>query len=363
MHFGRDVSKALLKAEEELGGRGFRQFSSTNSRLSSMNPEVLPPDLRPRKKRVVVLGSGWGAHAFVKVVDTDKFDVLAISPRPYFIFTPMLASSAVGTVEYRSITEPMRASNPLAEYYEAEASEIDTENKLIHCKSSQKATKDTQPFRVPYDYLVVSVGMEPNTFGIPGVKEHCYFLKEVDDARSLRSAIVDKFEAASLPSLSDEERIDLLTFVVVGGGPTGVEFSGELFDFLQQDVKRFYPKLAPLVRTKLLQSGKGVLETFDKNMQDMALSSLLSSGVEVILNARGAWQHPYLPSQRGRPCPSPPTHNCRTRHCFGAAPPPSRSVSKGKGAACCLGIHIGRRRRALTKGSAVALEAAAIATA
>ena len=68
MHFGRDVSKAVLKAEQEMGGRGFRQFTRTNSRLSSMNPEVLPPDLRPRKKRIVVLGSGWGAHAFVKVV-------------------------------------------------------------------------------------------------------------------------------------------------------------------------------------------------------------------------------------------------------------------------------------------------------
>jgi hypothetical protein len=70
MHFGRDVSKAVLKAEQEMGGRGFRQLSTSNSRLSSMNPEVLPPDLRPRKKRIVVLGSGWGAHAFVKVVDT-----------------------------------------------------------------------------------------------------------------------------------------------------------------------------------------------------------------------------------------------------------------------------------------------------
>ena len=98
--------------------------------------------------------------------------------------------------------------------------------------------------------------------------------------------IVAKFEAASLPTLSDEERQRLLTFVVVGGGPTGVEFSGELFDFLQQDVKRYYPKLTPLVRTKILQSGKGVLETFDKNMQDMALTNLKNSGVEVILNAR-----------------------------------------------------------------------------
>lgn len=129
-HFGRDVSKALLKAEQGAGGQGVRRLASASSRLASMVPESLAPDLRPRKPRIVVLGSGWGAHAIVKVIDTDKGDVVAISPRPYFILTPMLASSAVGTVEYRSITEPMRSSNPLVECYEATATQIDTENNL-----------------------------------------------------------------------------------------------------------------------------------------------------------------------------------------------------------------------------------------
>jgi NADH:ubiquinone reductase (non-electrogenic) len=92
----------------------------------------------------------------------------------------------VGTVEYRSITEPMRAANPLVEYFEAEALQIDTDNKVIRCESRQTA-RDAEPFRVAYDYLVVSVGMEPSTFGVAGVREHCYFLKEVDDARALRS--------------------------------------------------------------------------------------------------------------------------------------------------------------------------------
>ena len=244
-HFGRDVNAALLKVEAKAGGSGLRRLSSINQASASLNSEVLPPDLTPRtrKPRVVVLGSGWGAHAFVKVVDTDKFDVVAISPRPYFIFTPMLASSAVGTVEYRSITEPMRASNPLVDYYEAQALKIDARGKTLVCES--KHDGEEREFRVKYDYLVVGVGMEANTFGVPGVREHCHFLKEVADARKLRQSIVEKFESASLPNLSDEERQDLLTFVVVGGGPTGVEFSGELFDFLQQDVKRYYPNPNP----------------------------------------------------------------------------------------------------------------------
>lgn len=76
------------------------------------------------------------------------------------------------------------------------------------------------------------------TFNIPGVAEHCCFLKTVDDAITLRSRLVAQFEAASLPNLTDAKREALLTFVVVGGGPTGVEFSGELFDFLRQDVRR-----------------------------------------------------------------------------------------------------------------------------
>jgi hypothetical protein len=71
------------------------------------------------KKRVMVLGTGWGGHAVSKVVDTGLYEVVVVSPRNYFLFTPMLAGSSVGTVDYRSIIEPIRAANPLADYYEA----------------------------------------------------------------------------------------------------------------------------------------------------------------------------------------------------------------------------------------------------
>lgn len=72
------------------------------------------------KKRVMVLGTGWGGHAVSKVVDTGLYEVVVVSPRNYFLFTPMLAGSSVGTVDYRSIIEPIRAANPLADYYEAQ---------------------------------------------------------------------------------------------------------------------------------------------------------------------------------------------------------------------------------------------------
>ncbi len=79
-----------------------------------------------------------------------------------------------------------------------------------------------------YDKLVVAIGSENNTFNTPGVEEHAHFLKEVLDARRIRSAISDAFESAMTPNQTPEERKRLLHFVVVGGGPTGVEFAAEV---------------------------------------------------------------------------------------------------------------------------------------
>ena len=87
------------------------------------------------RERVVVLGSGWGAHSLLKSLDARRYEVLVISPRNYFLFTPMLAASAVGTVEFRSICEPIRNANALADYLEAAAVSVNTTSKSISCRS------------------------------------------------------------------------------------------------------------------------------------------------------------------------------------------------------------------------------------
>jgi hypothetical protein len=182
---------------------------------------------REIKERIVILGTGWGCAAFLKDIDTTQYDVTVISPRNHFLFTPMLAGASVGTVEFRSITQSIREINLDANYLEGTAIDIDTKAKRILCESvvCEGNTCDIDEFTVEYDKLIMSVGAQTNTFGIPGVRENCCFLKQVEDARRIRTAIVNLFERANLPDLTDDQRKAILTFAVIGAGPTGVEFA------------------------------------------------------------------------------------------------------------------------------------------
>ncbi|KAF7028116.1 hypothetical protein CFC21_040078 [Triticum aestivum] len=98
-------------------------------------------------------------------------------------------------------------------------------------------------FMVDYDYLVLALGVTVNTFNTPSMMEHCHFLKVVEDAQKIRKSVIDCFEKASLPNLSEEEKRKILHFVIIGGGPTGVEFAVELHDFLVEDLVKLYPAI------------------------------------------------------------------------------------------------------------------------
>ena len=225
------------------------------------------------KERIVILGSGWGAASLLKEIDTNLYDVTVISPRNYFMFTPMLAGSAVGTVDYRSICEPIREINREATFLEATANNVDVKTNTVTCESVVCAGNSCEidEFDVKFDRLVVTVGAQTNTFGIPGVREHCNFLKQIEDARRVRTAIVNCFERAGLPNITDEDRKRNLTFAVIGAGPTGIEFAAELRDFIEQDGPKYYPDLLRHVRIKVIEASDKVLAPFDKTLQEEAI--------------------------------------------------------------------------------------------
>lgn len=217
------------------------------------------------KKTLVILGSGWGAVSLLKYLDSTLYNVVVVSPRNYFLFTPLLPSSPTGTVELRSIVEPIRTICRRAPgeviYYEAEATDIDPKTKTIKIKGN--AENDQV---LSYDYLVVGVGAKPNTFGIPGVYENASFLKEIPDAQEIRSKILYNIEKATALQKNDPERSRLLNFVVVGGGPTGVEFAGELQDFVDQDLYKWYPGIENEIKVTLVEALPNILNMFDKKL-------------------------------------------------------------------------------------------------
>ncbi|OQR89650.1 NADH-ubiquinone oxidoreductase, partial [Thraustotheca clavata] len=189
----------------------------------------------------------------------------------HFLYTPLLASTTVGTLEFRSITEPIRENSFRDEkdFILASVKEIDTVDKKVRCKSSLC----DRVYDVDYDMLVIACGSRPLTFGLPGVEEHAFFLKEVHHARAIRTRILENFELATQPGVPEDVQRQLLHFVVVGGGPTGVEFCAELYDFVVQDLVRLYPHVTNLLQVSLIDAGK-ILSTFDQSLQEQAMSKI-----------------------------------------------------------------------------------------
>uniref|UniRef100_A0A7S1TFN5 FAD/NAD(P)-binding domain-containing protein n=1 Tax=Compsopogon caeruleus TaxID=31354 RepID=A0A7S1TFN5_9RHOD len=239
-----------------------------------------------KKRKLVILGSGWASYAMIKMVDCSIWDIQVVSPRNYFLFTPLLASSSVGTVEFRSITEPIRQSNERVEYVEAECLYVDPTRKVLTCAPVHKAERNSRTLEVGYDQLVVAVGAQTGTFGVDGVQQHCHFLRGIDDAHRLRRAIVEIFEKANLDIYPEEQKRKLLSFVIVGGGPTGCEFAGELCDLVRNDLTRFFPLLVNLVSIRLLQSRSSILTEFDASLREQALANFQKSGVNVMSNSK-----------------------------------------------------------------------------
>ncbi|KAK7529460.1 external NADH-ubiquinone oxidoreductase 1 mitochondrial precursor [Phyllosticta citribraziliensis] len=233
------------------------------------NPDDQPaPD--PTKKTLVILGTGWGSVSLLKKLDTENYNVVVISPRNYFLFTPLLPSCTTGTIEHRSIMEPirnfLRHKKAAVKYYEAEATKVDYEKKVVYIKDESEIKGDVSATEVPFDMLVVGVGAENATFGIPGVREHGLFLKEVEDAQRIRKRIMDCCETAIFKDQSEEEVKRLLHMVVVGGGPTGVEFAGELQDFFNDDLKKWIPEIKDNFHVTLVEALPNVLPMFSKQL-------------------------------------------------------------------------------------------------
>jgi NADH dehydrogenase FAD-containing subunit len=200
----------------------------THSRWRVARRPMLPsPSFPPH----TISGPRFFRLSSSKTLDIDKkIPFTVVSPSNHFVFTPLLASTAVGTLEFRCIQEPIRTHlGPKGGFLQAKARTLDPVRKTIVCESV-----DSDLFEIAYDKLVIAVGVKTNTFGIESIKQAeldgdgVFFLKRLAHARAIRTNIVACFEKAALPHVTEAERRRLLSFVVVGGGPTSCEFTAEL---------------------------------------------------------------------------------------------------------------------------------------
>ncbi|EPR57879.1 non-proton pumping type-II NADH dehydrogenase I [Toxoplasma gondii GT1] len=228
-----------------------------------------------RRQKVVVVGSGWAAVSFLADLDMTRYEPVVISPRDYFTFTPLLPSVCVGTLPASACMTGVRellvrGGVPCGSFYEGRVAEICPTEKKVRCQSTHGKAQDAREWEESYDYLVVAAGADVNTFGVPGVKENAFFVKELEDARRLRSALFDVIETASVPGVSEEEKKKLLHFVVVGAGPTGVEVAAEIDDFFQAEGATHFPQLRPLVRITVVEMLPTVLAAYNNDVQAFA---------------------------------------------------------------------------------------------
>lgn len=242
---------------------------------------------RKEKPRLVILGGGWGGVALLKELNPDDYHVTVISPANYFLFTPMLPSATVGTLEMKSLAEPIRRiiSRVRGHFIRGKAEDVCFSDRLVEVSQVDASGKEVR-FYVPYDKLVISVGSQTNPHGVKGL-DNCFFLKDIRDARKIRNQVIQNLELACLPTTSDEERRRLLSFVVSGGGPTGVEFAAELYDLLNEDLTKHFPRLLRNeISVHVIQSRGHILNTYDEAVSKYAEQRFARDHINVLTNSR-----------------------------------------------------------------------------
>ena len=231
------------------------------------------------KQRVVIVGMGFGGIRTARVLAGKGLDVVLVDRNNYHLFQPLLYQVATAGLEQESIAYPLRAMArnwPGVRFHLAEVLGVDFLARALRTATGQ----------ISYDYLVIGAGSVTNFFGLTSVEQHAFDLKELTDAEALRNHILTAFEQAVIEPDPARKRA-LMTFVIVGGGPTGVEFSGALIELVRYVLAKDYPELSThAARVVLVEATDTLLAAMPEKLRSYTLNKLRGMAVEVLLNAR-----------------------------------------------------------------------------
>jgi NADH:ubiquinone reductase (H+-translocating) len=231
------------------------------------------------RPRVVIAGAGFGGLTCARALRHAAVDVLLIDRRNYHLFTPLLYQVASSLLDPGEIARPVRELiRPLrnVDFRQADITGADLDKRLL--------LTDRGP--VPYDYLVLATGSRSEYFGNESLARHAFGLKDLDDGLALRNRVLSQFEASRWTADSEQRRA-MLTFAVVGGGPTGVELAGSLSELIHLVLRKDYRDLdLAEVRVLLLEAADSVLAPFTPALRASARRALEKKGVEVRFGAK-----------------------------------------------------------------------------
>lgn len=229
---------------------------------------------------IIIVGGGFGGLQLIKKFKNRKVKVTWFDKNNYHTFQPLLYQVASGGLGPDAIAYPLRKISGMARNIMFRLAEV---NKI----NSDKNSIETSIGEFTYDYLIIATGSQTNFFGNTSLEKNCMQLKSIGDALDLRSDILQEFEY-SIISAADQKKVkQILNFVVVGGGPTGVETAGALAEMKNNVLKSDYHEINPAdMQVHLIESGGELLSMFDKSLTDKAKLSLEKIGVKVMLNTR-----------------------------------------------------------------------------
>ena len=231
------------------------------------------------RPRVVIAGAGFGGLTCARALKRAPVDVLLVDRNNYHLFTPLLYQVASALLDPGEIARPVRQLiRPLhnADFRQASITGVDFDGRRLL----------TDRGDIPYDYLVLATGAQTDYFGNVSMARYAMGLKDLDEGLAIRNRVLEQFEASRWTDDPERRRM-LLTFAVVGGGPTGVEMAGAVSELIRLVLRKDYRDLdINEVRVVLMEAAPYVLAAFAPSLRQAALRSLRRKGIEVMLGAK-----------------------------------------------------------------------------
>jgi NADH dehydrogenase len=243
-------------------------------------------DMTNKRQRIVILGGGFGGVYTAMYLEKalgrrDDFEILLINKENYFVFQPMLAEVVSGSIGILDTVSPIRRMLPKTDLHVREVESIDTVGQTI----TTAPGFNLHPKVIPYDHLVLALGNVTDFRGLRGLPEHAIPFKNLSDALYIRNHVIHVLEEAAIEPRDSDLRKQLLTFVVAGGGFSGVEVVAELNDFIRGVIKN-YQIAESEVRVVLLHALDRILPELDEQLAVYAQKILAKRGVELRLRTR-----------------------------------------------------------------------------